>query len=94
VRFVSDAALIGLTESAPRITRSMVEQVAAEVGNDYRRLLLPDHYPALVEAHKSKQITQTETVRQLLENLSLLEYRNGEAWCDVHPVVQRLLTPS
>ncbi len=92
VRLVSDAALIALTENAPRITTAMVEQVAAEIGNDYRRLLLPEHYAALREAHQTKQITPNETVRQLLENLSLLEYRNAVAWCDVHPVVQQLLT--
>ena len=26
-----------------------------------------------------------------LANQSLLEYRNHEAWCDVHPVVRQLL---
>jgi DNA polymerase III delta prime subunit len=91
IRFVRDAALIAITENASAIRPEMVEEVAAEAGNGYRRLLLPEHYDALIKAHATKQIIPNETVRQLLENLSLLEYRNSENWCDVQPVVQRLL---
>ena len=32
-----------------------------------------------------------EIVREVLANLSLLEYRNTIAWCDVHPIVRTLL---
>jgi hypothetical protein len=30
-------------------------------------------------------------VREVLHNLSLLEYANDERWCDVHPIVMPLL---
>ena len=80
-----------LTEGAAAITPQIVQQVAAEVRNDYQRQLLPEHYEALREARKTKLITPDETTRQLLENLSLLEYRNTVAWCDVHPIVHDLL---
>jgi hypothetical protein len=69
----------------------MAQPVASEVANDYLRSLLPEHYAALRQARETKQITPDDTVRQLLENLSLLEYRNDVPWCDVHPVVQKLL---
>lgn len=91
VRMVSDAALIALTEGAVAITSEIVRRVAAEVANDYRRLLLAEHYEALRQAHQTKAITPNETVRQLLENLSLLEYRNAMAWGDVNPIVVSLL---
>lgn len=92
IRLVRDAALIALTEGKPTITSGMTRQVAAEVGNDYRRLLAPEHYDALKKAQQSKQISSDESTRQLLENLSLLEYRNTVTWCDVHPIVRTLLT--
>jgi hypothetical protein len=91
VRLVGDSALLALTEGAPGITPDTVHQVAAEMTNSYRRLLQPQHYEALREAHSTKQIIPNETVRQLLENLSLLEYRNTNSWCDVHPLAQSLL---
>jgi hypothetical protein len=73
------------------ITTEIVRRVAAEIGNDFRRLLLPEHYEALRKARVTKQITPDETVRQLLENLSLLEYRNDDTWCDAHTIVRSLL---
>lgn len=65
---------------------------ATEMGNAYRRSLLPEHYEALRKARESKQISSDEATRQLLENLSLLEYRNTVAWCNVHPIVRTLLS--
>jgi len=91
VRLVSDAATFALTEGKPAITAEIVRRVAAEIGNDFRRLLLPEHYEALRKARATKQITPDETMRQLLENLSLLEYRNDDTWCDAHTIVRTLL---
>jgi hypothetical protein len=91
VRLVSDAALIALTEGVSVITSEIVWRVAAEWTNDYRRLLLAEHYTALRQARETKEITPNDTVRALLANLSLLEYRNTTAWGDVNPVVFSLL---
>jgi DNA polymerase III delta prime subunit len=91
IRLVSEAALIALTEGSSVITSDIVQRVAAESANAYRRSLLPEHYDVLRDAHETKQITPSETVREVLANLSLLEYRNTIAWCDVHPIVRTLL---
>jgi len=92
VRLVRDAALTALTNGEQTaITADVVHQAASEMGDDFRRLLRPEHYAALRSARGTKQIVPDETGRQLLENLSLLEYRTGRAWCDVHPVVRPLL---
>ena len=48
-------------------------------------------YTALRQARETKEITPNATVRELLANLSLLEYRNTTAWGDVNPVVFSLL---
>lgn len=92
IRLVRDSALIALTEGKPSITTEIVRRVVAEMGNAYRRSLLPEHYEALRKARESKQISSDESTRQLLENLSLLEYRNTVAWCNVHPIVRALLS--
>ncbi len=91
VRMVGDAALIALTDGAPKIGSRIVEQVASDMRNDFRHLLLPEHYAALREIQQTRQITPNETARQCLENLSLLEYSNAVAWGDVHPIVKPLL---
>ena len=64
VRLVGDAALIALTEKKSVITSEMVQRVAAEMTNDYRRLLLVDHYDALRKAHKTKEIIPDEIMQQ------------------------------
>ncbi len=92
VRIVRKSALNAITANSPVITVEMAQQVGAELGDDYRRILLPAHYEALRTAHRSKEIVPNETVQQLLENLSLLEYHDDAVWCDVHPVVLPLLT--
>lgn len=91
VRLVADSALAALAARESEITSRVVKEVAASMANDFRRLLLPEHYAALRKARKTKQVTPDETIRQALENLSLLEYRNGTTWCDVHPLAWTLL---
>ncbi len=88
---VADAAVTALTEGLDTISREIVAQVGTESTNDYRRSLSPEQYEALRDAQNSKRIVPNETVRKLLENLSLLEYRNGDVWCDVNPVIKALI---
>jgi hypothetical protein len=91
VRFVRDAALIALTDNKAVITTAMAMQAGSDLRNDFRRLLTPEHFATLREAQRTKLIVPNEVGRQLLENLSLLEYQNEKAWCDVHPIVASLL---
>ena len=91
VRLANNAALATLTEGKGVITPETVRQLAAEAGNDFRRLLKADHYDELRKAHRTKQVTPNEIIQKLLENLSLLEYRNTVAWWDAHPIVRPLL---
>jgi hypothetical protein len=91
IRLGRGAALMSLTAGASAITPAILQQVAAEIANAYRRSLLPAHYDALRKAQETREIIPDDTVRQLLQNLSLLEYRNTEAWCNVHPIVRPLL---
>lgn len=90
IRLVRDAALTALTESQAVITVEAVRRVIAEVANEFRHSLLPAHYEALRKAQTTKDIVPEEAVQQVLGNLSLLEYRNDVAWCNVHPIVRSL----
>ncbi len=94
VRLVGDAALVALTEGIPQITREIVEQVARDTADAYRRILLPAHYNELRQARVNKNVDPNDIVRELLANQSLLEYQNDQAWCDVHPIVNRFLLSS
>ena len=49
------------------------------------------HYVTLRDYHQRKWLENEDAVREVLHNLSLLEYANDERWCDVHPIVLPLL---
>lgn len=48
-------------------------------------------YPVLYERHQDKQLSGDESVLRLLQTRALLEYANGEPWCDVHPIALPLV---
>ena len=58
---------------------------------DYQALLNDEHYDVLRQRRGDKKLVNDKIVRDLLYNQSLLEYANGDRWCDVHPVVWPLL---
>jgi hypothetical protein len=49
------------------------------------------HYAALAARYADKQLSSDPETQELLQGLALLQYSNGEVWCDVHPVVLKLL---
>lgn len=48
-------------------------------------------YPVLHERHHDKQLSGDEAVLRLLQTRALLEYANGDPWCDVHPIALPLV---
>jgi len=50
-----------------------------------------DDYPVLYDRHHDKQLSGDEAVLRLLQTRALLEYANGDPWCDVHPVALPLV---
>ncbi len=90
IRIVAASGLKALNQQSQKISLQIVRSVAAEMANEYRGVLKPKHYPVLQELHRTKQIVRSQTVQELLENLSLLEYPNEHDWCDAHVAVQPL----
>jgi len=91
VRLLQGATLRAMVAAKAQITPEMVDEVAAEIRSDFRAMLRADHYQALRDAAARHEVINATAVQDALHNLSLLEYRNAEDWCDVHPIVKPLL---
>ena len=68
-----------------------VERAALQLRNTYRAGLTEQQYQELWRLYNGGSFVNSEVARQLLHNLSLLEYDGGRAWWAVHPVVRPLL---
>jgi hypothetical protein len=68
-----------------------VEWAATEIRNEYRRILGKEDIEILKQVHEQNRLEYDDRLRPLLQLLAILEYRNGENWCDVHPVLRRLI---
>jgi hypothetical protein len=76
---------------AGKLDSSDVEWAATEIRNEYRRILDKDDLKLLKKVSENNRMEYNERLRPLLQLLALLEYRDGDNWCDVHPVLRRLL---
>lgn len=76
---------------ASRLDISDVEWAATEIRNEYRRILDKDDLKLLKKVAENNRLEYSDRLRPLLQLLALLEYRDGENWCDVHPVLRKLL---
>jgi len=68
-----------------------VEWASTEIRNEYRRILDEGDLEILRRVHKQNRLEYDDRLRPLLQLLAILEYRNGENWCDIHPVLRRLI---
>ncbi len=74
-----------------RLDSSDIEWAATEIRNEYRRILDKDDLRLLKKVAENNRLEYNERLRPLLQLLALLEYRDGENWCDVHPVLRKLI---
>ncbi len=68
-----------------------VEWAADEIRNEYRRILDRNDMNYLKKIKSSQQLEYHERLRPLLQLLAVLEYRDKENWCDIHPVLRKML---
>jgi hypothetical protein len=76
---------------AAQIEVEDIEWSATEIRNEYRRILDKEDLKLLKKVQETKQLEYTDRMRPLLQLLALLEYRDQENWCDVHPVLRKML---
>ena len=68
-----------------------VEWAATEIRNEYRRILEKEDLSILRKFNENNNMQYSDRIRPLLQLLALLEYKNGENWFDVHPVLKAVL---
>src|SRR5512137_2970377 len=59
-----------------------VEWATTEIRNEYRRILDETDIEILKKVHQQNHLEYDDRLRPLLQLLAVLEYRNGENWCD------------
>ena len=74
-----------------RVEVEDIEWVASEIRNEYRRILDKEDMKLLKKINESKKLEYSERLMPLLQLLAILEYRGQEYWCDIHPVLRKLL---
>ena len=77
--------------SVARVEKTDIEWAATEIRNEYRRILDKEDIRLLQKVNKDNRLEYTDRLRSLLQILAVLEYRDKENWCDVHPVLRKLL---
>ena len=85
------ACLETMKAGEDRISLKSVTRAEESRRRDYEVLLTREQLELLGAVHRDKRLPNDEAHRALLHNLSALEYRNGDVWYDVHPVVMPLL---
>jgi len=68
-----------------------IEWAATEIRNEYRRILDKEDIKLLKNVQDHKRLEYSDRLRPLLQLLALLEYRDEDNWCDVHPVLRKML---
>lgn len=76
---------------ANRISIDDVEWAATEIRNEYRRILDKNDIQYLKKIHEHNRLEYNERLRPLMQLLAILEFREKENWCDVHPVLRKLI---
>ena len=76
---------------ASRINIDDIEWTATEIQNEYRRILDKEDLKLLKKVSENNRMEYSDRMRPLLQLLALLEFRDRENWCDVHPVLRKLL---
>lgn len=87
ISLVQTAAMRARVEGVEKIEKSHVEHAINKMRGDFIVMLSQPYYELLKEKHDSKELDKEAMTQYLLQSLSLLEYENGEIWCDVHPVI-------
>ncbi len=74
-----------------RINRDIVLATVSEIRAAYDRQLSDQAWAVLDQVAASKIPDGSDTCLELLNSLHILEFRNDDRWCDIHPVLQRPL---
>jgi DNA polymerase III delta prime subunit len=91
IRLVQRAAVHSLGEGSQTITQRNAEAAINEEQADFVAALETKDYAILQARHSDKRLSSDEDIQRLLQSRALLEYANGQPWCDVHPAALPLV---
>lgn len=91
IRLARSACVKARVDTETQIKVEHVQDAINKERNDFDRMLSKNQREALKKVAETKAIDQTDEYRDLLHNLSILEYENGNLWHEVNPVVRDLL---
>jgi len=86
-RLIYAACHTAVARKAERLSQADVQEAASDLRAELERPLTREHISILHEVHATKQASAEGAALELLHNLRLMEYRNGERWCDVNPLL-------
>jgi hypothetical protein len=92
VRILKNSCVKALTKNRETISRDIVADVIVDLRNEYSRGLEKRHIDVLRAIAKNEPVEDHETHMELFHSKVILEYRNGEKWTAINPIVQPLLT--
>ncbi len=91
IELAQRSAVYAISQGQETIGEEHVVRAIAKERSDYQALLSRKQLAVLHQCHQDKTLSNEEEIRDLLHNISLLEYANDEPWCDVHPAVLPLV---
>ncbi len=72
------------------IDQKLAEKAFKRLVNEYGRMVKEEHFTLLANVANCKRIGKDSLHQEMLYNLSVLEYMNGECWYNVHPAIREL----
>lgn len=91
VRILKMACNKALTQNRQRISSDIVSAVVMDLRSEYARGMEKRHFQVLEAVAKGEPIEDQETLMELFHSRVVLEYRNGENWTAINPIVRPLL---
>jgi hypothetical protein len=91
VTLMQRAALYALERDAARIAFGDAEQAVKDLRRELRAPLTSQEIAILRERHRDRTLFNDEDERRLLQKGALIDYSNGDSWCDAHPALWPLL---
>jgi len=91
IRLVQRSAVVALGAGQKAIRPEDVKRTIESERSDFVAGLESRDYAVLRTRHEDHWLSADEDVLRLLDSRALLEYPNGEPWCDVHPIALPLV---
>lgn len=80
-----------LVDRKEQLDVESARKAVAEVRGDYKALLRAQDYEVLGRCLRGEELTNDESVQELLYTGALLEYHNHEPWIRLNPIVRPLV---